>query len=570
MKAARLVADVIEQAGVRRVFCVPGESYLALLNELGARPSVRVVTNRHESGAAFMAEGYAKASGGVGVCMGSRAPGALNLSIGLHAAMQDATPVVAFIGQVATAVRGRDAFQEVELARLYSHVVKWSAEVGRADRAAEYVARAFSVAVSGRPGPVAVVLPEDVISADVEPAAAAKPVFPEPPEPAPEAVRRALDWILAAERPVVMAGRGVVRAGAVDALVELAETLALPVYTAWRRQDAFPNHHGCYAGGVGLANHPEVVRALREADLVLGIGTQWNEVTSLGFQVPRGRLVHVDVDPELLATAASRLPAREVLPIVADAGRFLKALKEALPAQRQAVPGGDSRGGPAGIQPDSRRGWVARCHARYWELSEARPRTDDGFVHPEGVMASLSRLLPPEAAIVSDAGNFASWYLRFFRFRLPGTHFAPVSGSMGYGLPAAIGVALADRDSGRWGPGGRPVVLMAGDGGFLMTACELATAVRERVRVVALVFVNGLYGTIVAHQRRQTDDPRLLALNTLHNPDFAALARSFGAYGEVVTDNGAFEEAFRRALQAQGPAVLELRIHPDRLHALHS
>ena len=569
MKVARLVADLMERAEVGRVFCVPGESYLPLLHELGSRPSLRVVTNRHESGSAFMAEGYAKASGRAGVCMGSRAPGAFNLAIGLHTAMQDATPLVALMGQVGTAARHRDAFQEGELAAAFGHVVKWAAEVNRPDRAPEYVARALAVAVSGRPGPTAVVLPEDVLGAEAEQAHLPVPVAVAAPEPAPWAVQLTLQWLSQAERPVAVAGRGVARSGGTAMLAVLAERLALPVCTAWRRLDAFPNHHACYAGSLGLANPPDLVELLREADLVLAVGTQWNEVTSLGFSVPRARFVHVDVSAERLAETASRLPARELLPVCADAGRFLAALHESLEA-RSPGGAGDGQAEPMARAVARRQAWVAECHRRYLERSQPQARREDGFVHPEGAMAVLARVLPEHAAIVSDAGNFSSWYLRYLRFRLEGTHFAPVSGAMGYGLPAAIGVALADRDGGRWGADGRPVVVMAGDGGFLMTVGELATAVREQVPVVALVFANSLYGTIVAHQKRHGADARLFALNALNNPDFAALARSFGAHGEVVTATEQFEEAFRRALAVRGPAVLELRINPDRLSAWSS
>ncbi|HEY8487122.1 MAG TPA: thiamine pyrophosphate-binding protein, partial [Limnochordales bacterium] len=441
MSAAARIADLMERAGVRRVFCVPGESYLPLLNELGARPSIQVVTNRHESSSSFMAEAYAKAGGGVGVCMASRAPGALNLAIGLHTAMQDATPVVALVGQVPTTVRDRHAFQEVDLARALAPVVKWAGEAGRADRAVEYVARAFSVALSGRAGPTAVVLPEDVLHGE---AGSAEPELPALCRPgaapaAPESVEQALQWLTRAARPVVVAGRGVLDSQATELLVALAEKMALPVFAAWRRMDVFPNEHPCYAGSMGLAASPQVVQPLLEADVLLAVGTQWNEITSLRYRAPRGRFIHVHPDPGLLAETPSWLPAREALPVVADPGRFLQALAQAW----------ERDGSRVGLPPD-RRDWVAQCHRRYLAYSQPRAVAGDGFVHPEGVMRQLAALLPPETAIVSDAGNFTSWYLRFYRFRKPHTHFAPISGAMGYGLPAAIGVALADRDTGRW------------------------------------------------------------------------------------------------------------------------
>ncbi|MEW6047425.1 MAG: thiamine pyrophosphate-binding protein [Bacillota bacterium] len=560
MKAARVVADLIERAGVRHVFGVPGESYLGLLDELAGRTAVRIVTARHESGAGFMAEGYAKATGRVGVCMASRGPGALNCAIALHQAMQDATPVVALIGQVGTDRRQRGAFQEIDVARVFGPMVKWAVEVDRADRAGELVARALSVAEAGRPGPAVVALPEDVADGEL-PEEAALPVspVPAPPAPHPELVKQVIDWVAAAERPVVVAGRGVLRMGAAALLVELAESFALPVFSAWRRMDVFPNDHPHYAGTIGVANDPSVVQPLLDADLVMAVGTQWNEVTSLRYRTPRGRLVHVDADPQVLVEVPGRLPVRESLPVLADAGLFLQALLEESP--RRA-------GQASGERLEQRQQFVRACRARYEACSTPRPCSERGFVHPEGVMAVLNEVLPAQAAIVSDAGNFATWYHRYYRFRIPCTHFAPVSGSMGYGLPAAIGVALGDRATGRWGAGGRPVVVMAGDGGFLMTASELATAVRLQLPVVILVFANGLYGTIYAHQLRRTDDPARLSLNRLANPDFAALARSFGACGETVNSNEQFEAAFRRALAAGRPALLELRVNPERLHAL--
>ncbi|WP_324669289.1 thiamine pyrophosphate-binding protein [Geochorda subterranea] len=550
MRVAAIVADLLERAGVRHVFGVPGESYLPLLDEVAARPGLRFVTTRHESGAGFMADGYAKASGGIGVAMVSRGPGLLNLAIALHQAHQDASPVVAIAGQVGTPKRGRHAFQELAMARSLGPVVKWAVEVTRPERAAEAVAQALVVARLGRPGPVLVALPEDVLEADGGETVPALPAA-DPPVPHPERLEQALDWIERAERPVVVAGRGVLMAGASQALARFAEAFALPVYSAWRRMDVLPNDHPCYAGTLAFANDPEVVRPLEQADVVVGIGTQWNEVTSLGYRVPRERLVTVDVDPVSMAQAATRLPARECLALVADAGLFLRAALARGP--RREVSG--------------RHALVQACHARYERFSRP-PESTGGPLTPTAVVAALRRLLPSEAAIVSDAGNFATWYQRYYRFRQPGTHFAPVSGAMGYGLPAAIGVALADGATGRWGPEGRPVVALAGDGGFLMTASELATAVRLALPVRALVFDNALYGTVYAHHRRRTDEPARLSVHGLLNPDFAALARAFGAYAETVERVDAVEPALRRALAAEGPAVLHVRVDPARLHAL--
>lgn len=555
VNGGRIVVECIRRAGTTHAFCVPGESYLPIMDAFLEAPELTLVSCRHEGGAGFAAEAYAKATGRPGVCLATRGPGAFNLAIGLHTAMQDSTPVVAFIGQVETARRGREAFQEVEHAEVFRSVVKWSVEVNRTDRLPELVSKAFRVAASGRPGPVVVALPSDVLFGTAVPRYPSGRWYPARPRPAAEAVQQALDWLVRAERPAILAGGGVLASKATAELVQVAEELGIPVWTGWRRFDAFPNDHGHYVGGMSLGVRPELLRPLKEADVVLAIGTRLGDITTQSYSVPTGRIIHVDLSPDVLGEAATALPAEAWLPVASDARAFAGALAEAARA--------------AGFrrQPEHARRMerVAVLRAQFEEVSTPKERRGHALVHPEGVIADLARLLPAEAAIVTDAGNFSGWYSRYYRFRQPGTHFGPTSGAMGYAVPGALGVALA-------GPP-RPVVAMAGDGGFLMTAAELETAVRHQAGFVALVFNNGLYGTIRAHQEKNF--PGRYPGTALGNPDFAALARSFGAWGAVIETNDAFAGAMKEALavsqgQAGGPprpAVIELRTDPALLSA---
>ena len=545
----------IRQAGTTHTFCVPGESFLPVIDAYTDAPDLALVACRHEGGAAFAAEAYAKATGRPGVCMATRGPGSFNLAIGLHTAMQDSTPVVALLGQVQTEQRGREAFQEVELADVFRSVVKWSVEVSRTDRLTEVVSKAFRVAAAGRPGPVVVSLPEDVLFAACESEGPVPRCEAAGPEPPGTAVEQALGWLVAARSPALLVGGGVLAGRATPAAVSLAEELGLPVWSGWRRNDAFPNDHPHYVGGISLATRPELMRPLTEADVVLALGTRLGEITTQGYTLPSDRVIHVDLDPQVLAGAPPALPAREWLSIASDAGALARALVAAAAAS----------GYRRRAEQAARLQWVGRLRAEYVRLSTPQSRSGYNPVHPEGIIADLLELLPPESALVTDAGNFSGWYARYYRFRRPGTHFGPTSGAMGYAVPGALGVALA-------GPS-RPVVALAGDGGFLMTAAELETAVRHRVGFVALVFNNGLYGTIRAHQEQRFPG-RYLATG-LGNPDFVALARSFGAWGAVVETNASFAPALTEALDVSRgstggpprPAVIELRMDPALLRA---
>ncbi|WP_029421296.1 thiamine pyrophosphate-dependent enzyme [Alicyclobacillus macrosporangiidus] len=529
------VVEVLAREGVRHVFSVPGESYLGVLDGLYQHPSIRLIVNRHEGGASFMAEAYAKASGEVGVCAATRGVGSANLAIGLHTAMQDSTPVVALLGQIERPFKYREAFQEVDLAAWFSHICKWAVQIDDAARIPELLHRAFAVARSGRPGPVVVALPHDMLEDSCDAPALQPYRIPAPAAPA-EAVAEVWEAVRRADRPVILAGGGVLRAGATPQLVALAERLQIPVVTAFRRFDAFPNTHPCYIGWLGFGPAPHVLEAIRSADLVLAIGTRFSQVTTQDYRLlsPQSRLIHVDIAPEVLGRVYP--PS---IPVVSDAARFLDALL-------RLVPSG---------QPESaaaRAAWVADLHQRY--LAHSTPPADsrEDMVDLDGFMHDLNRFLPEDAILTSDAGNFFGWLVRYRRFDHPGTYVGPTSGAMGYGLPAAIGAKLAHPD--------RLVVSFSGDGGFLMTVQELETAVRHQVPVVAVVVNNHLYGTIRAHQERQF--PGRVVGTELGNPNYAELAKTFGAFGVRVTRNQDVLPALEEAAAAGRPAVVEVMTDP--------
>jgi acetolactate synthase-1/2/3 large subunit len=543
-----VVAECLRRHGVRHIFGVPGESVVPVLDGLQDAGGLTAVVTRHEEGAAVMAEAYAKATGSVGVCFGARGVGAAHLSIGLHTALQDSTPLVALVGEVPTGFEHREAFQEMDVPAFLRPTTKWAGRVDRPERLPELLARAFHLARSGRPGPVALALPEDVLYARTE----AEPCGPtgEPwrPAPDPEAVRRAAGLLLAAQRPAILAGGGVLRAGAQAELARLAEALAAPVHTAWRRYDAFPNDHPLYLGPLGLGVRPDFVPALRDADAVLAAGTRLGECSTCGYRLPRPgtKLVHLDVAPEVIG---AWYPA--AVGVVADARLGLAALADEVERRAALGEGASSRAARAAANE--------RLRAEY--VRWATPGDADGFdgapVDPEGVVAALARELPPEAAIVTDAGNFSGWFQRYWRYRRPKTYFGPTSGAMGYAVPGCLGVALALPD--------RPVVGLVGDGGLLMTAGELETAVRSGAAFTLLVFNNFMYGAIRMHQNLHF--PGRPGGTDLGNPDFAALARSFGCHAERVERDADVGPALRRALGSGRVAVVELVTRRERLSA---
>lgn len=529
----QLIVAALEAQGVQRVYGVPGESYLAVLDALHDS-SIRTVIARHESGAAMMAEAEGKLTGRPGVCFVTRGPGATNAAAGIHIAQQDSTPLVVFVGQIERAMRGRDAFQEVDYRQMFGGMAKWAAEIDSADRVPEMVSRAFHTAMSGRPGPVVLALPEDMLAeaADVPVAAEAEAPTPAPtPAQAQEAARR----LAAARRPLVIAGGSRWTPDAVAALRTVAEAWRVPVACSFRRQALFDHTHPLYAGDVGLGINPKLVARIKDADLLVLLGGRMSEVPSqsyelLGIPEPGVPVIHVHPGAEELGRVY-----RPALAVNATPGAFLDALA-ALPPSAAPAP------------------WADGANADYRAWSGTLPTTP-GAVQMGAVMGWLRDTLPDDTIIANGAGNYATWIHRFWRFRRFGTQLAPVCGSMGYGLPAAVAAKLANPD--------RTVVCFAGDGCFQMTGQEFGTAAQEGANIIVVVVDNAMYGTIRMHQEREY--PGRVSGTALRNPDFAALARAYGGHGETVERTEDFAPAFTRARDAGRPAILHVKIDGEAI-----
>jgi acetolactate synthase-1/2/3 large subunit len=548
--AGHALIEALIAQGASTAFGVPGESFLAALDGFHEyRDRIRFVACRHEGGASYMAEAQGKLSGRPGLCFVTRGPGASNAAIGLHTAFQDSTPMILFIGQVARGQRDREAFQEVDYRQMFGPgtlgFAKWVGEIDDADRLPEYVGRAYHVAMQGRPGPVVLALPEDMLTtptaapvlARIEPALAA---------PAPESLARLRELLAGAERPFVIVGGSGWTAGACDALERFAERWQLPVGCAFRFQDVFDNRHPNYAGDVGIGINPKLAKRIEAADLIVAIGPRLGEMTTGGYELlapprPRQRLVHIHAGAEELG----RVYAGELLinASMACAAPALATLASPAP--------------PAAIRW---REWTDAAHA---DSDANRVPTPVAPLDMGEVIRCIDRHLGDDTIFTNGAGNFAGWLSRFHRFvgmRHAGrTHLAPTSGAMGYGVPAAVAAALLEPH--------RSVVNLAGDGDFLMTGQELATATaqglgRGSAKLISIVVDNGTYGTIRMHQEREY--PGRVSGSDLGNPDFAALARAYGWFaGERVDTTDAFEPALVAALAADRPALIHLRLAAD-------
>jgi acetolactate synthase-1/2/3 large subunit len=532
----RFIADALRAAGVRYAFTVPGESFLGLLDALG-EAGIRVVATRHEGAAAFMAEAHGQLTGRPAACLATRAVGAANLAIGIHTARQDSSPMFVLVGQVQRDFLGREAFQEVDQVATLGGLAKWAAEPRRAEDVPAVMAQAVREALTGRPGPVLLSLPEDLLDevVELEPAETARPA---PARATPDEIRAVIELLVSARRPAILAGGGVLRARTSTELIKFAELLHVPIVAAWRRGDVVSNDHPLYLGMAGLGSPDCVRERLAEADALVVLGCRLNEATTYGYTLPAAgvRWAHVDLVPSRSGDLA---PADLV--VTSDARSFLRAANErllggaVLDAERVAVRDANNA--------TDRATWEAAT------VVDGTPWDGPG-VHPGVTVATLRRVLPDEAIVTTDAGNFGGWAGRGFRFRRPGTFLGPTSGAMGYGLPAAIAAALIHRD--------RPVVALVGDGGLGMTMAELETAVREGTRVVVVVFDNERYGTIRMHQDlRGTGEGVATDLGPV---DFAAIARAVGARGARVEQDDAFEPALRAALAAERPTVIQVTL----------
>jgi acetolactate synthase I/II/III large subunit len=534
----QLIVRALEDAGVRHCFGVPGESFLGVLDALYDSP-ITMVSTRHEGGGSFAATGYARTSGEIGVCFGTRAVGTANMAIGIHNARQDSLPMIALAGEVNRSFAGREAFQEIDLVAAMTPLAKWAVRIPAADQVPEIMAKAISRATSGRPGPVFVSVPQDVCNerSDASPRAAT-PITAAYPDPG--ALPVLLDALLTARRPLIFAGGGLYRSRqALELLVRFAERTQIPVVTSWRHHDEFPNDHPLFLGCTSLGAPSTVWERLADTDVMLVIGNRMQENSTNGYTYPltTTRLLQVDVDPA--AFINHRSPE---LAVLADAGAALSGLIEQL--------------------PDS----VPSLHERHDHNKADRQRFEDATVIPEApatgagvpyahVMRVLSDTLTPETIIASDAGNFYGWLARYYRFRQVRTYLGPASGAMGFGLPSAIGAKMARP--------GTPVVSLSGDGGFAMTMSELETAVRYGADVVAIVLDNARQGTIRMHQEAQF--PGRVMATELGTTDLASVARGLGLGGYLVQDRSDFEPALRSALSSGRPSVIQVRMDRDQL-----
>ncbi len=528
-----LVANLLAQ-GATHAFAVPGESYLAVLDALyDVRDRLSLVVCRHEGGAAYMAEAYGKLTGRPGVALVTRGPGATNAAIGVHAAAQDSTPMILLVGQVGSDFVDREAFQEIDYRRMFGGVAKWAAQIDRAERIPEYIAHAYRSAMSGRPGPVVLALPEDMLAARANAADVAR-VEPVAAAPDPALVAAAAERLAAAQRPLVLVGGSRWDVAACRALREVAEALTLPVACGFRNQDLFDNRHVLYAGDVGIGINPKLAARVRDADVLLVIGERLGEMTTSGYTllappVPAQALIHVHPGAEELGRVY-----QPTLAIAATPGTFLAGLTaHARAASADAA------------------AHAAAAHADYIEWQTPRPVP--GALDLWRIVQWLDARLPDDAIVTNGAGNYSTWLHRLYRYRGFRTQLAPYVGSMGYGVPAAIAAKAVHRD--------RLVLSWNGDGCFLMNGQEVATAVQYGLGVIFVVVDNAMYGTIRMHQERTY--PARVHGTALVNPDFAALARAFGAHGETVARTDEFAPAFERAVAAGRPALLHLKLDPQ-------
>ena len=531
----KILIDQLEAQGATAAFTVPGESFLAALDGLHDSNRVRTIICRQEGGASMMAEAWGKITGEPGVCFVTRGPGAANAMSGLHVARQDSTPMVLFVGLPARATEDREAFQEIEVKQLFSSFVKWAAVIRQTERIPEYVSRAFHAARSGRPGPVVLGLPEDMLSADAE-AIDAKPA--RLPQGQPGAADMALlrDKLASAARPLMIVGGPGWSRDVQKAIEAFADRFDLPVAPAFRYQDYIDNRHRCHVGCAGIGIDPKLAAAIKAADVLLVIGARLGEMTTSQYTLldipnPRQFLVHAHPSPDELGSVY-----RADLPIAASAAAFAEALGR--------------------IEPPPSIAWSGlRAELRAGYEKSLEPIVLPGTVRLADVVRTVSNMLPEDGIVTNGAGNYAAFVHRYFEYKGYRTQLAPTSGSMGYGLPAAIAAKLAHP--------ARPVVNFQGDGCFLMTGQELATAVQYALPIVTVIANNGLYGTIRMHQER--DYPSRVIGTTLINPDFAAYAKSFGAEGLTVEATQDFAAAFAQALQARKPVVIELKIDPEAI-----
>jgi len=534
----QILVEALIRNAVDTIYCVPGESYLPVLDALHDATSIRTIVTRHEGAASNMADAYGKLTGRPGICFVTRGPGATHASNGVHTAKQDSTPMILFVGQIESSFKGREAFQEVDYVQMFGGLAKWATEIESIERIPEIVSKAFSIAMSGRPGPVVIALPEEVLFGSAQ-VADAEPVRIAHAAPDTAALHELRDVLAAARQPLVIVGGTGWDADSTRALRRFIHANRLPVVASFRRQDLFDNRDPHYVGQLGLGTSPKLLERFKNSDLLLVIGSRLSETVSQGYTLiesptPKQPMIHVHPDPQELNRVY-----RAQLPILSSLGAFAHAAAALEPVASGAW-----------------KNWTEAARADYVEHSTAP------LAHPQlagvdmgAVVAHLNEVLPDDAIITNGAGNYTVWVHRFYRYRQPATELAPTNGAMGYGLPASIAAKLQAPH--------KTVVCFAGDGCFMMYPQELATALQYNAPIVVIVVNNGMLATIRMHQEREY--PGRVSATDLNNPDFIALAQSFGAHAERVERSEDFPAAFQRAQKAGVAALIELRADPRQI-----
>jgi len=531
----KILVDTLVQLGLSRAYCVAGESYLPVLDALVDYPDFEVITCRQESGVTFAAEADGQLTGKPGLAMVTRGPGACNASIGVHTARQSSVPMIILVGLINTADRDKEAFQEFDLPQMFGSISKWATVIDSAARIPEYITRAYHVAMSGRPGPVVLGLPEDILFGEKQ-AAPAKMITVRPVTPNKNDVDEIIARLSKAQKPLIIAGGSMWSDEACADLQEFAQISGVPVACAFRRQDIFNHRHTHYIGELGTGPNPDLVARVKQADVILSLNGRLDEMTTQEYSL-------FDADINSGQSVIQTYPAPEEfgkalqpdLAVVSDIAPLMEALK----ARANTVSGDYSA-------------WLAEGRADF----EAWNNIDEAALHEwdgadmSAIFKFLQDNLPEDAIVTTDAGNFSGWCQRHLRYGRPGRLLAPVSGAMGYAVPAAVAASIAHRD--------RVVLGVCGDGGFMMTGQEIATAMQQGTKPIIMVCNNGIYGTIRMHQEREY--PARHSATTLSNPDFAALAQSYGAFGAAVEDAKDFPDIWAQALAADGPALIEIRM----------
>jgi acetolactate synthase-1/2/3 large subunit len=534
----QILVEALIRNAVDTIYCVPGESYLPVLDALHDATSIRTIVTRHEGAASNMADAYGKLTGRPGICFVTRGPGATHASNGVHTAKQDSTPMILFVGQIESSFKGREAFQEVDYTQMFGGLAKWATEIDSIERIPEIVSKAFSIAMSGRPGPVVIALPEEVLfgSADV---ADAQPVRITRAAPDSVALEEMRELLATAKQPLVIVGGTGWDTDSTKALQRFVHANHLPVAASFRRQDLFDNRDPHYVGQLGLGTSPKLLERVKSSDLLLVIGSRLSETVSQGYTLiespsPAQPMIHVHPDPQELNRVY-----QSTLPILSSLSSFAHAVAALEPVASSAW-----------------KSWTDAARADYLEHSTPPlPHPQLAGVDMGSVVAHLNEVLPDNAVITNGAGNYTVWVHRFYRYRKPATELAPTNGAMGYGLPASIAAKLHDPQ--------QTVICFAGDGCFMMYPQELATAMQYNAPIVVIVVNNGMLATIRMHQEREY--PGRVSATELANPDFIALAKSFGAHAERVERSEDFPAAFQRAQKAGVAALIELRTDPRQI-----